>query len=177
MPNNVGLLTTRDLLQYAAVAAAASALGASLSGTNANAQTAKLPDTSKRDQPRENKSLALRDSHEDHCDDVLWSMSLQPHRVDNGIEEYREGEQRSRHEVDRNAENGDGTSGKDESYYKRFTARDSAARYRTPGRTGHHGIDIGVVPYVERPGGASPSFDTQDCNGRYERIEVTRCNL
>ena len=99
-------------------------------------------------------------------DDVLRRPSLQPHRVHDDVEEDREGEQRRGFDIEREGKNGDRAARKDKSEYKRFGARDLAARDRTPGRASHHGVDVGVVPHVEHAGGASACGDGNNRNGR-----------
>ena len=55
-------------------------------------------------------------------------LPLQPHRIDDDVEEDREGEQRGRLDVERKSKNRDCAAGKDKSEYQRFGARDPAAR-------------------------------------------------
>ena len=109
-------------------------------------------------------------------DDVLWRISLQPHRIHDDVEENREGEQRGGFDIEGESKDHDCAARKNKSECKRLGARDPAARDRTPGRASHHRIDVGVVPHVEHAGGASSGGDGKDCNGPKQRIQVTRRN-
>ena len=108
-------------------------------------------------------------------DDVLRRRALQPHRVDDGIEEDREGEQGGRQPVRHEAER------------RSRTRRRAAARSRAPRRaptrpagTGrervraHHGVDVGVVPHVQRARCACADSDREQRHGGDERVHRAR---
>src|SRR5262245_2241994 len=53
-------------------------------------------------------------------DDVLWRASLEPHRVDDDVEEDGKSEQGRRFDVDRESKNRDRTGGENHAKYERF---------------------------------------------------------
>ena len=107
-------------------------------------------------------------------DDVLRRAPLQPDRVDHDVEKDREGEQPGGQSVGHHRESGDGTTGQHESQTKRLDRRDPAARDRPPGGPAHEGIDIGIAPHVEHPGGTRAGGNGEHGKGRAQRIEFAR---
>jgi len=131
------------------------------------------PDASGRCCPTDHWREGTRNAADD---DVLRRLPLQPHRVDDDIEENRKREQRGGFDVERKSKDGHGAAGKDKSEYQRLGARDLATRNRTPGGAGHHSVDISVTPHIENTGRASSRGDGANCNGRKHRVEVTGRN-
>ena len=109
--------------------------------------------------PRIDRHRARRRSPADHRresasraanDDVLRRRALEPHRVDDRVEEDRERQQHSskrrrgqRHQRHRQQRH-------DEAEAQRVLAADQTSRNRTRDRARHQRVDVGVVPHVER---------------------------
>jgi hypothetical protein len=88
------------------------------------------------------------------------------------IYEDREGKQRRGYDVGCQRENRDGATCERKSESKRFGPRDLATRDRTPGRAGHHRVNVGVIPHVEHPRRAGPRGNANYGKGREQRMEV-----
>ena len=88
--------------------------------------------------------------------------ALQPHRIDDDVEEDREGEQRRRRAIDQQAEH-------DHRERPPASARRPAPRPARHGPIGigrargarHQRVDVGVIPHVERAGGAGADRDAE----------------
>jgi hypothetical protein len=91
-------------------------------------------------------------------DDVLRRRALQPHRVDDSIEEDREGQQAAGDPVDQKCRasppNRPTGSGRSQSASPGRPRRAGSGALR---RAAHHRVDIGVVPHVERAGRPAPT--------------------
>src|SRR5262245_11641238 len=131
------------------------------------------PDASRYCRPTNHWGEGTRSTADDN---VLWRPPLQPHRVDDDIEEDRKGEQRGGFDIERKSKDGHGAAGNDKSEYKRLVARDLPTGNWTPGGADHHSVDVSVTPHIENTGGASSCRDGTNCNGRKQRVEVTGRN-
>ncbi len=105
--------------------------------------------------------------------DVLRRPALEPHRVDDGVEEDREGEQPGRQHVDHQAEEDDREAREHQAEGQRLAGLDAARRNRAVRGARHHRIDVGVVPHVERAGGAGADRDASQRKERQHRMEMT----
>ena len=101
--------------------------------------------------------------------------ALQPHRIDDGIEEDGEGQQPGREQVRRERQHHHGEARQRQPEAQRL------ARAR-PGRPGsgrlrgapHHRVDIGIPPHVQRARGAAAQRDEQDRGEADERMHRHR---
>ena len=92
-------------------------------------------------------------------DDVLRRRPLEPHRVDDGVEEDREGQEAGREPVRHEAKRQHRADRERHAEGERLAAADPARRDRPLGRAGHHRVDVGIPPHVERTGRAGAHRD------------------
>ena len=84
--------------------------------------------------------------------DVLRRQALQPHGVDDDVEENREGQERAGQHVDHQAQHQHRARGQHHAEAQRFRRRDGARRNRALRGALHHRVDVGVIPHVESTG-------------------------
>jgi len=70
----------------------------------------------------------------------------------------------------------DRKSGERQPEARGFPRRDAPPRNRAHGRPRHHGVDVGVVPHVERAGGAGADRNAQERDKPDQRMQVSRRN-
>ena len=104
--------------------------------------------------------------------DVLRGPALQPHRVDHGIEEDREREQRARHPVDEDAERHHREERQRQAECGGLARGDAAARNRPVGGTRHLGVDVALIGHVQRAGSAGADCDAEDRGEGQDRVDV-----
>ena len=105
-------------------------------------------------------------------DDVLRRRALQPHRVDDRIEENGEGEQAGRKPVDDQAEGRHREHRQEQAEGKRGFRRNPARGNRPFRGPAHHQVDVGVVPHVERAGRATANRDRKNGNEADHRMDL-----
>ena len=105
-------------------------------------------------------------------DDVLRRPALQPHRVDDGIEEDGEGQQAAASQLTSTPSVITDSTESTRPKAQRLAGLDAAGRDRTVGGAAHHRVDIGVVPHVQRAGGAGADGNRQDGDHGQHRIDV-----
>ena len=96
-------------------------------------------------------------------DDVLRRPPLQPHRVDEDVEGDGEGQQRAGHPVDEHARAS--ATEPIASMMPKVSASSGVTRPRGMGRLAvrcMQRVDVGVVPHVERAGGAGADGDAEE---------------
>ncbi len=57
---------------------------------------------------------------------------------------------------------------------QRFVRADTTGRDRTRGGAGHDRVDVGVIPHVERAGGAGADGNAEDRDEADHRIDMAR---
>src|ERR1700737_3450872 len=87
-------------------------------------------------------------------DDVLGSPALEPHGVDEDVESDGEGKKRRGKPIHEQTHDRHRKARERYAESKRLAGSDAALRDGSTASTRHHCIDIGVVPHVERAGGA-----------------------
>ena len=107
-------------------------------------------------------------------DDVLRRPALQPHGVDEDVEGDRQGEQRAGHPVDQHAEREHRADGEHGAEGQCLLGRDPAARDGARRRALHVGVDVGVVPHVERAGRAGADGDAEERDGGERGMQRAR---
>ena len=108
-------------------------------------------------------------------DDVLRRRALQPHRVDDDVEEDGEGEESTGKPVDQKPERDNGTDRQCHAERKRLFTGDLAGRYRTLLRPRHDLVDVCVVPHVQSTGRAGTDSNAQDCDSAQDRVNGAGC--
>ena len=100
--------------------------------------------------------------------DVLRRAPLEPHRVDDRIEEDRERQQAGGQIAGGKAEREHGKQREDDAERRGFLARDAPGRNGARDGAAHQPVDIGVVPHVERARCAGADRDRdQRCNRQH----------
>ena len=107
-------------------------------------------------------------------DDVLRRRALQPHCVDDGVEEDGEGENEGRQPIDRETEDRHREAGEHEAEGQSLLGQDAAGRDRALGGAAHDGVDIGVIPHVERTRRTCADGNAEDGDQAENRIDVAR---
>jgi hypothetical protein len=134
-------------------------------------------------QRRLNRHAARRRDPADHRrkrpgspanDDVLRRQALQPHRIDDRIEEDRERQQRRRHQVGRQPQHHHADARKPKPQRQRLARLHPARWHRTAGGTRHHRVNVSVPPHVQRARGTGPQRNEQDSGKRLNRVERDR---
>ena len=134
-----------------------------------NSRTGSTASAAGRRRPADHRRQRARGAA-DH--DVLRGRALQPDRIDHHVEEDREGEQRRRKQIDQQSQRHDRENRQREAETRRLAGRDAAARYRPAGSARHARVDVGVVPHVERAGGAGADGDAQQRGKTDHRMDV-----
>ena len=106
--------------------------------------------------------------------DVLRGPALEPHRVNDGIEEDGEGQQPRRDQIGRQRQHHDGKTRQRHAHGQRLAGFDLAGRNRPLGGALHHRVDIRIPPHVQRARGPCPHRDEQDRSEADHRMHADR---
>ena len=101
-------------------------------------------------------------------DDILRRPRLQPHRVDEHVEQDRRRQQRRRQPVGRKPHQQHREDAQPDPEMKRGLPLHPPGRQRPPGRPPHLRVQVRLIPLVERPAPAGAQSDAQD-RGEAER--------
>ena len=108
-------------------------------------------------------------------DDVLRRPALQPHRVDDDIEEDREGEERGgQRSWRRGRAPATEPPARTRPNVRASSGRIATRRDRPAAGARHHRVDVGVVPHVEGAGRARPDRDGEERGEGDEGMDVAR---
>ena len=122
-------------------------------------------------QPRQQRHLARRRDPADQRreraggaadDDVLRGPGLQPHGVDEDVEQDRDRQQARRQPVGRDPHQQDREDASPTPKWSAVCAVHAPAGQRPVGGAPHLGVDLGLIPLVERPARAGAERDAQD---------------
>ncbi len=105
---------------------------------------------------------------------VLRRAAFQPHRVDEDVKGDRPGQQRSRNPIHRQSHDDDGCGSEDAAEAERVAWCHAAGGQRPLPCALHDGVDVAVVPHVDRPRGAGADGDAQHRDSRQEGVKMTR---
>ncbi len=107
-------------------------------------------------------------------DDVLRRRALEPHRIDENVEADGEREQRSGDPIGHQPEAEHRAQRQHHAERARFLRAHQSARDRARGGARHLRVDIGVVPHIERAGGAGAGGDADQRGDGEHRMHRAR---
>ena len=107
-------------------------------------------------------------------DDVLGRAPLEPHGVDEDVKADGQRQQGRRHEVDREPHDHHRADAKGDAESQGRAGIDPARRQGPVAGPLHDGVDVAVVPHVERTGGGGADGDAQQRHRRQDRMKVAR---
>ena len=109
-------------------------------------------------------------------DDILGRTALQPHGVDDNIEQDGEGKDASRQIIGGESHHHDRTNAKQNAKSKRSIRRNAPGGNGSARRAAHHRINIAIVPHIDGARGTRRHRDAENGDYRQHRVQMARCH-